>query len=288
MFTQRNYFFLSIPVGLVMTGSAVYIVLSSSGVIWTALLSRYILKKRMSRLVCVGVTLTFIGLVSKGFFVSTHPSENKTDLIIGCVLVLMGVCLQSATYVLTELFLTSENHSIEGPNFVFIHGMMNSTILSAWFVWYCGLPGSEGWNRHFTERIANAGGSPKLVVLGYFLILLSAMIRSNILWYIQKYGGAITLNVLKGARAGIVVVLSHVLYCNLNPAQCLTPIKAFSSFCCIFGVFIYGLGRRQEHEKAKQASKLSKTSHSPHLSIQRRSTRSLPHSMSTNSRKSCV
>jgi len=230
-------------VGLVYTGSSIYIVLCSSGIVWTSLLSYLILHKRMNFMMALGVWTTFFGLALKGLTVSF--TVGSTELI-GILLTSAGVMMQSLTYVLSEKLLTDKHSSLEGPNLVFIHGVVNSAILGVWFLAWAGVPGTAQWDHYFTEPIQQHGGSVVVVIFGYSAILVAAIIRSSVLWYLQKHAGAVSVNVLKGARAAVGVFISHSLYCSVEAAQCLSFVKAISAGMCVSGVVLFGFGKKNK------------------------------------------
>eukprot|EP00918_Siedleckia_nematoides_P040585 GHVU01088098.1.p1 GENE.GHVU01088098.1~~GHVU01088098.1.p1 ORF type:complete len:233 (+),score=19.57 GHVU01088098.1:885-1583(+) len=215
--------------------------LCSCGVVWTALLSLLLMNSRLNARMCIGVLLTFVGLAVKG---SSMRFSFKDREAVGSLLTLCGVVVQSLTNVLTEKFLTDRKMAVGGQNFVFIHGVVNSTVLSLWLLYTAGFPGSQRWSDTFVGSIRDKQGSLPLVLIGYGAMLAASILRSSILWILQKHAGAIAVNVLKGLRSAVAIFLSHLLYCGIEESQCLTPSKCLAAAACVLGVVLFGKGKQ--------------------------------------------
>lgn len=115
--------------GLLLTGGAIFVILYNSCPAWTAILSRFVLGKKLTVLQVGGVILVCIGLVTNVFGsqlqlassnaqdtqgendavgVATEEEKNASYLIIvGSVIVLFGSLLHSLMFVLSDMSMSS-------------------------------------------------------------------------------------------------------------------------------------------------------------------------------------
>ena len=115
--------------GLLLTGGAIFVILYNSCPAWTAILSRFLLGKKLTVLQVGGVILVCIGLVTNVFGsqlqlassnaqdsqgendvvgVATEEEKNASYLIIvGSVIVLFGSLLHSLMFVLSDMSMSS-------------------------------------------------------------------------------------------------------------------------------------------------------------------------------------
>ena len=118
--------------GLLLTGGAIFVILYNSCPAWTAILSRFLLGKKLTVLQVGGVILVCIGLVTNVFGsqlqmtssngkdtqgknalvgVATEEEKNASYLIIvRSVIVLFGSLLHSLMFVLSDMSMSSLHH----------------------------------------------------------------------------------------------------------------------------------------------------------------------------------
>lgn len=220
--------------GLIFCGSAVYMVCSSTSIAFTALISWWLLGNRSSFTHCVGIACIFIGLSCRvGQFQFSH--FYSADFI-GVTLILCASVLHALAYVWNEGALTGP-YKIGGTELVCMMGLMSSTLLTLWTFVYT-LPQI---NALVLQPVAEKGGSLKVAMVCWLLLLLCAFVRSMTLWYLLKHVGAVTSGVIKGARAVMVIGLSHMLFCSFDSRQCLNMPKSMAAAVCVVGVFIYSM-----------------------------------------------
>eukprot|EP00922_Rhytidocystis_sp_ex-Travisia-forbesii_P019528 GHVS01028887.1.p1 GENE.GHVS01028887.1~~GHVS01028887.1.p1 ORF type:complete len:405 (-),score=57.70 GHVS01028887.1:414-1628(-) len=217
--------------GLVFCGSAVYMVCSSTSIAFTALISHKLLKKKTSPLQWGGIVLIVVGLCSR---------VGQLDLTVlswevgGVILILSASALHALSYVWNEGALTGPN-KIEGTQLVCMMGMISSGILTCWTAVYT-LP---QLSTLVFEPMRNKGGSMRVACACWLTLLLCAFARSMTLWYLLKHLGAVASGVIKGARAALVIVLSHAFFCSFDSVQCLSVNKSISAMICVSGVLTY-------------------------------------------------
>lgn len=108
--------------GLLLTGGAIFVVLYNSCPVWTAILSRFILKRSLNRIQFVSVIMVCIGLMMNVLVNSSNHTggqehEERLDqslvhekehgfspiLIVGSTIVLVGSLLHSLMFVLSDM-----------------------------------------------------------------------------------------------------------------------------------------------------------------------------------------
>ena len=107
--------------GLLLTGGAIFVVLYNSCPVWTAILSRFILKRSLNRIQIVSVIMVCIGLMMNVLVNSNHARGQEQEetldqslvqkeehgfsliLIVGSAIVLVGSLLHSLMFVLSDM-----------------------------------------------------------------------------------------------------------------------------------------------------------------------------------------
>eukprot|EP00920_Eleutheroschizon_duboscqi_P005235 GHVT01012050.1.p1 GENE.GHVT01012050.1~~GHVT01012050.1.p1 ORF type:complete len:279 (+),score=-4.19 GHVT01012050.1:202-1038(+) len=225
--------FCGCTVGLVFAGSAVYMMGTSTSVIWSALISCVVFNRHLSWSKFASIWLVVFGLGMRAFRIRLEWHDHE---FLGIILIAVAAVLHGGSYVYNEKFMNGSD-AIEGPNLVCMTGIISSVLLTIWtMVWT--VPQYESL---FLEPIARQGGSLTIVVLCWAALLVCAIIRSATLWFLLKNAGAVTTGMLKGIRAAIVFVCSHFFFCHLQESQCLSPLKATSAIVCVAGVLLYSV-----------------------------------------------
>eukprot|EP01066_Platyproteum_vivax_P015281 Platyproteum_vivax@DN6771_c0_g1_i1.p1 len=224
--------------GLVFAGSAVYMIIGSSSIVWTAILSVLMIpgKKPLLHMQWAGILMIFCGMALRAF---QTDFEFGNDEFLGIVLTSIAAILHGFNYVINERYLTGAD-AIPGPALVCMMGIINSTILTVWtLVWTV-----PQWNTLIVQRIEEAQGSYWVCALCFVALCVAGFVRSATLWYLLKHLGAVSSGVLKGIRSASVFVLSHFLFCHLQASQCMTTTKAASAVVCIGGVVVYSTAKK--------------------------------------------
>ncbi|PFH31914.1 transporter/permease protein [Besnoitia besnoiti] len=234
--------------GLVLCGSGVYVLISSSSIVWTALISACILRRRFSPFQWFSLLLICGGISMKA---SDLTFEMHNEESVGVVVTLLSAILQGLTFVVNEKFMTSSNNPVSGPSLVFMMGVICSSLLMAWTCLWT-LPNFQVL---IVDRVRERGGSPVRIAAIMFGLFCSGAVHSSTLWYIVKRLGAVTSGVLKGVKTASVFLLGHVFFCHLQASQCLTPVKTASAAVCVGGVILYYVAASRAQQPAtKRAS----------------------------------
>ncbi|KAF8820902.1 putative transporter/permease protein [Cardiosporidium cionae] len=217
--------------GLLMAGAAVYTVVDSSSIVWTAVWSRLLLKRHLSFSQWFSLFLISLGLSFKAFQLnfSLHDEE-----FIGVLLILTASILMGLTFVLNEKYMEDANPT-EGPNLVCMMGICCSILLTMWtFGWTI-----PRFDALILKNIALRNGDKKVILMSFFGLLVSGWLHSGTFWYIMKKIGAVSTGVLKGMKVATVFLLSHYFFCELQPSQCLNVWTGLSTTVCVIGVISY-------------------------------------------------
>lgn len=229
--------------GLIYAGSALYIIVGSTSIAWTALFSRYYLKKSVSVLQWAGIILVTLGLSLRSTMVEFSFSNNE---FIGILLVTVAAIMHALCYVIQEKLMTNEN-PIEGANLVCIMGCVNGALLVLWTLFYT----APRWDELVSSRVREREGSWSIVFIATLLLVIAAFARSTVLSWVLRHMGAISASVLKGARPVVVFSLSHILFCATHEAQCMNGPKLLTAIVCSLGFTLFTAARSEPLEKVE-------------------------------------
>eukprot|EP00928_Gymnodinium_smaydae_P053079 TRINITY_DN37157_c0_g1_i1.p1 TRINITY_DN37157_c0_g1~~TRINITY_DN37157_c0_g1_i1.p1 ORF type:complete len:438 (-),score=35.55 TRINITY_DN37157_c0_g1_i1:141-1454(-) len=176
-------------VGMMYTGPGVYILVNSTGIIWTVVMSMLVLGKKPTKVQCIGIFLVFLGLCLKVLdsrqkaedclppitdpgAVSPHainpPYAGHAPLVhhvgeddsetkrrremIGIVVIVISSVLDGSTFVLIEKFVKGPD-AIPGPQLTCMQGMFASAALTIWTLCYTLSPGP--WSEYIVGGVAD-------------------------------------------------------------------------------------------------------------------------------------
>merc|ERR1712137_1436862 len=223
--------------GLFYTGSGIYQILYSSVVIFTALLSRFVLKKPLSGMQWMAVLLVNVGLT---FSASSSNSEGESDssgVLFGSVIILIGTVLVASAYVVSELLIGSKQMSSE--NLCVYTGLFSTMICCS----YTGLYTIPQWSDLMAAKVSDAEGDWYWISIVFAGLCLNAYGHNVAYFSVLETIGSVSTGLLQSLRAVLVFYLSSFFYCDLHPEQCLTFGKSFSALVVICGVVLFTLMR---------------------------------------------
>lgn len=264
--------------GMMMTGAGVYILINSSGIIWTVLLSAMVLGKRPNVQQCVGIAFVFFGLCMK--ILDSAQSKKPTDPdaednetsdasleLLGIGLVMASSILDGATFVLLEKFQSGQD-PIPGPQLSCMQGMVAATGLTIWTLVYTlrgqvwedliveGLS-SKCSNKTILELVAeNAtdrvierekclGDNQRTIIYCLFALLFANMFTSSTVWWLLLNVGAVTFVVVKALKIVLVFSMAHWLNCHKDQNECFSNVRWACAISVVLGVVIYSLAPKK-------------------------------------------
>lgn len=269
--------------GLLMTGGSIFVILYNSCPAWTALLSRFLLHKKLSTYQIVGVCFVCIGLISNVWSTSTsNLSSSATTIVVGSIVVLIGSLLHSFMFVLSDLSLRGHGQTSTSVISPFLTKLMGSTskddqattitaeiwssclgTLEASFMLLWVVIGTICFGfQPDTETVtgdydASSDNVTLDVFYGFGLLLLVDAIHAASFFGLLSSIGAVASALLKGVQVVVVVTLSAMLYCQNTISdmtvsdesqQCLTLSKSISVFFVLLGLMCYGLSSSKQKE----------------------------------------
>ncbi|OEH74690.1 transporter permease protein [Cyclospora cayetanensis] len=199
--------------GLIYAGAAVYIVVDSSSLVWTAVWSTAILNKKLSPTQWLAIVVISLGVSLKACQLNLAFNDEE---FVGVLLILVASILMGLTFVLNEKFMLG-SRPVEGPNLVCMMGYACTSTLQG-------------------TRLRNA-----TVASCSLWLFISGWVHSGTLWYLMSSFGAVSTGILKGLKVALVFIISHFLFCEIQPNQCLNPWTAASAVTCVVGVIMYSL-----------------------------------------------
>eukprot|EP00033_Pygsuia_biforma_P002881 GCRY01003178.1.p1 GENE.GCRY01003178.1~~GCRY01003178.1.p1 ORF type:complete len:410 (-),score=65.51 GCRY01003178.1:37-1266(-) len=247
-------------VGLVLAGSGLYQTLYSSMVVFSAIVSRIVMKRVLNQLQYVALALLVLGLS----LTTTSGLHLGASVFWGALITFLGTALYSLQYVLSERILTQPDPPapITVCSYIGVYSALVVTV-------YLGLVTIPQWDRLVVAPIEQANGNVFGIVLMYILLILSSLYHNLSYFNLLSKVGAVATGVLQALRAILVFGFSSLLYCNFNSAQCYTYNKGLATLLVVFGVILYAVAgnaaspnpaKVQSHSSGKTGRGAKKTS----------------------------
>eukprot|EP00571_Detonula_confervacea_P005676 CAMPEP_0172324096 /NCGR_PEP_ID=MMETSP1058-20130122/50439_1 /TAXON_ID=83371 /ORGANISM="Detonula confervacea, Strain CCMP 353" /LENGTH=484 /DNA_ID=CAMNT_0013040275 /DNA_START=226 /DNA_END=1680 /DNA_ORIENTATION=+ len=264
-------------------GPTIFSIIYSSVTIWTALYSKFLLSRSLSKPQWMGVCIVVAGL-SLTAMDSLAVGES---VFFGACLILVGSSFHGLTYVLSEKIMTSSvSSSLTTPTACIgssdattattqiknhntrqesqhvsvrancsIQGGVATAVLLLWQLFYT-LPRLQ---HLILDPMADAGTTPLQALAILFTIALSNLLHSVTFFATLKYfpGGATSEGVLKGLQAVLVFAASAIALCGRwgGIEMCWSRSKFVSLVVVVCGILLYGTftekGRRKNATRRK-------------------------------------
>ncbi|CXI18763.1 drug metabolite transporter, putative [Plasmodium berghei] len=215
-------------VGLIYSGSALYVIIDSSTLIFTAMWRKIILKKKLLVFQLIGILLITFGIAIKS---NTLKVEIHGEEIIGSILIISSNILTGFIFVLNEKYM----HKMDGPNIVCLMGIFCSSAIFIWtFIWTI-----PNFDNLILKNIIKNNGNINIIIISFIFLFLFNLITSSTLWYIMKTKGSLYIGILKGLKVVIIFMFSHIFFCKYDSKQCLNLHSSLSVAFCMTGVIVY-------------------------------------------------
>lgn len=222
--------------GLLLTGGAIFVVLFNSTPAWTALLSKHFLGRSLTMRQTMGVVVVCIGLIVNVLSTSeqlSHLNDEVVEVMMGSAIVLIGCALHAGFFVLSDRSLRGKNTDgatalIAPTLWSSCLGSMETTIMVIYTAISIGVKGFQ------PEGVSSDACDSQSLTKGIGFKLLVDSLHSATFFLMLKHIGAVGSALLKGIQSVAVVLLSTVLFCPQEEAQCLTRLKS-TSVCLVLG-----------------------------------------------------
>jgi drug/metabolite transporter (DMT)-like permease len=255
--------FLSGITGLSIAGSGLYQVVFSGGAVFTALLSVFFLRRRLTCL-----QWFFVGFITVGLMITaeqvTHPSApsaaetaastlqgagaelHAANLISGVAFVLVSCLFYSTNYVIAEHFLEppetpdldEQPPELPPPSGLDLSLVTGGSCLIV-FTFYVMMHTIPHWNELVTLSIERHRGNATLIIEQYVYLVIAAFLHAITHYDIVATVGAVPVGVLNSVRAVSVFAASSMLFCEHQASQCYTARKGMSTAIVIIGALGY-------------------------------------------------
>jgi len=168
----------------------------------------------------------------------TQTKTKSTKQVFGIIAALVSVVFNGMNYVVlnSRLRLPNAPDPFTG---CLIANLTNTIIYLVYFFAYV----NWNWADLVTTPISEKGFQEKI---SFVISIFISMALNNGLHQLSWYAflssediAAVTAGVIKAITAASVFFLSHFLFCNSEPAQCINSWKIIGSVGVVFGVLVY-------------------------------------------------
>ncbi|RLN91836.1 hypothetical protein BBJ28_00010814 [Nothophytophthora sp. Chile5] len=226
--------------GLSMAGSGLYQVVYSSVICWSALMSRFILKKVVTRDEWLGIALVTFGLAFSALGAS-GSGRNGTLVLMGCFNTLVGAAFYGGNYVTGEFTL----QLAERPQPTELCLKIGAACVAIIAVYQSVFVLPE-WDALVSQPIAEAHGDSTRILLALVVYTLSQLAHGYTYFLLLGSSGAVTTGIMQSLRAVCVFVLSSLLYCGQQESQCFDTKRGVATLLVVSGVLFYSWAKSQK------------------------------------------
>ncbi|KAG0765687.1 hypothetical protein G6F57_011569 [Rhizopus arrhizus] len=238
-----------VTLGFSIIGSGMYQVIYSSVVIWCAILTFFLMDRKLSMIQWIAIFGTSTGLAISSLDSMTGSKEEaKTGLLMfGTLMTLGGTFFYSCVYVYSDFIMSKQTPPPLPARVCCYTGMYTSLLSIIWIAVYT-VPHSE--------QLINIKQGTTLfeVIQMYILVMVSNSLHSWNYYELIDRTGSVATGILQGLRAVLIYMISNSLYCQTDPAQCFTTYKGLGSILVIGSVLFFTIG---SHRLSKDKRRLT-------------------------------
>jgi len=227
-----------------LAGPTIFAIIYSSVTIWTALFSKVLLSRSLSKFQWLGVCFVVIGLS----LTAKDSSKVGQRVFLGAMLILVGSSFHGLTYVMSEIIMTApsqhegqrERQHISINANCAVQGIVATVVLLIWQIIYT-FPHRQSL---ILDQMAEQHTTPIKAIVILITIALANLLHSVTFYTTLKHfpGGATSAGVLKGLQAVLVFAASAIILCGSigGLEMCWTREKFISLVIVVFGIMVYG------------------------------------------------
>lgn len=236
-------------IGLVYAGSAIFSVIYNSVTIYTAILSRIFLNRKIQCMQWFGISIVALGLsITSLARPVSQPDEDQSQfklVTLGIILVIIGSLFHAVVYILSEIILTSYQDTISPELLSSIMGSFGCAVFGFWQLVYT-IP---NYKTLILDQISSHNGNTYIIVTAYMCIVLSSLVHALCFFRLLHGVGSTTTGILKGVQSITLFVLSHIFFCSTQESQCFTQAKGVALVLVLLGVALYSAFQSTKAEK---------------------------------------
>uniref|UniRef100_K3WT08 EamA domain-containing protein n=1 Tax=Globisporangium ultimum (strain ATCC 200006 / CBS 805.95 / DAOM BR144) TaxID=431595 RepID=K3WT08_GLOUD len=233
---------------LSMASSGLYQVVYSSVICWSALMSRFILKKQVSKEEWGGIALVTFGLAFSALGGSSGGRDSYVVLM-GCFNTLLGAAFYGGNYVAGEYTLKLPERP-EPKELCLKLGTACVAVIAVYQCFFV-LP---HWHELVTAPIAEANGSTSGILTALGGYTLSQLAHGITYFMMLGSSGAVTTGIMQSLRAVCVFAISSLLYCSKQESQCFDTKRGIATMIVVSGVMFYSWAKSQAASAPKAAA----------------------------------
>jgi len=233
--------------GIALSSSQTKSILYNSCIVWSALLSKFILKKMLTAGQWLGVVTLLAGLLIKA-----RPSgivgSGASTIILGMISISIGCALHSLVCVLNEYYI--REYKFPAPKLCSLIGFYS---IACWLLLFaCGfiIPELQGdtWIYSRTnfgiDHMQNRSDETPMANLSAWVgFVLSSALHALAFFNLLGSLGVVSCGVMKGMTTAGYVTISAIFLCDaaspVKQRNCMTSITGASSSVSVLGVLIY-------------------------------------------------
>ncbi|KAL7547155.1 hypothetical protein ACHAWF_010472 [Thalassiosira exigua] len=222
--------------GATMAGPTIFAIVYSSVTIWCALLSRVLLKRKMSPLQWLSVVIVFLGLGITGL----SSLDLGPEVLVGTALVAVGSALHALMYVLSEMVMNNPKEVISAKKYCAVYGTVACFGNLLWQIFYT----RQRFDELILSQMRTEGTTYGYALAVLMTIAFMSMVHSVTFFHTVKHvpGGSTTAGVLKALQAVLVFAATSLAFCHRYGGQemCFTVDKMISLMVVVTGVVLFG------------------------------------------------
>merc|ERR1712072_202683 len=249
-FFAKGFLFLGVTMASAQTKSILY----NSCIVWSALISKYILKRTLTPQQWIGIILLIFGCSVKIDWKGFGTTSNS-NVLMGMILILIGCVLHSLTNVVNEHYIRT--YDFPPSKLCSIVGTISlSTYIAIYALGYI-FPeqAGEGEPVHFIYRRSDLSFDTMTAETCLFF-WVGFVICSGVhaVAYFSLLGkiGVVSCGVMKGLTTAGYVCLSAAAFCSIESKFCATQQTKLSAVICIAGVLCYAIATATANENTNK------------------------------------
>ncbi|KAI0564410.1 Sugar phosphate transporter [Gracilaria domingensis] len=238
--------FLTGLTGLSIAGSGLYQVVFSGGTVFTAILTTFFLKKRLSLSQWFFVAVITAGLMITAEQVTHSATETgAASLISGLSFVLVSCLFYSTNYVIAEHVLDDlakdhdqESDALPPPSGLDLSLYTGGSCLLL-FGAYVMAHTVPNWRQLVVRSIERHHGNTTIIMEEYIYLTVASFFHAVTHYDVVATVGAVPIGVLNAIRAVSVFGVSSLFFCSHQASQCYNSRKGISTAIVIIGAIGY-------------------------------------------------
>merc|ERR1719410_189060 len=240
-------------VGIALAGAQTKSILYSSSLLWSAVLSKVLLGRVLSRAQWGSITLLFVGLMYKSLGGSKASlGDASSSFLLGAGFILAGCFTHALVNVKNEALIQK---GIISPKILCV--VIGIYALGMWFALYaCGLiiPERAGqqWtytSEHFSFASLSvqdaADGVPMRSGAAWLGFVFSTAVHAGAFFSLLGKVGTVSSGIVKGMTTSTYVLISGLTFCGVDGSYCLTWRTLTSGAICASSVVCYSLATKR-------------------------------------------